>query len=83
MLFFVLLTDSIRVVSEMKRAVIVTKKPEEFPDLNCRETGNIDIWWIVHDGGLMLLMMFLLKQHKVWRRCNLRLFTIARIFSGF
>jgi len=34
---------------------------------------------VVHDGGLMLLMMFLLKQHKVWKKCNLRLFTVAQL----
>ena len=26
--------------------------------------GNIDIWWIVHDGGLLMLLPFLLKQHR-------------------
>ena len=29
----------------------------------------------------MLLMMFLLRQHKIWRKCTVRLFTVARIFS--
>jgi len=70
---------SVRVVSEMRRAVIVAKEPEKFPDLTSRESGYLDIWWIVQDGGLMLLMTFLLKQHKVWKKCNLRLFTVAQI----
>ena len=63
----------------MKRALVVVKNAELFPDVNCREEGFVDIWWIVHDGGLMLLMMFLLTQHKVWRKCYLRIFTVARI----
>ncbi|XP_057292168.1 solute carrier family 12 member 4-like [Hydractinia symbiolongicarpus] len=70
---------SVRMTSQMKRALVVVKNADLFPDLTCREEGNIDIWWIVHDGGLMLLMMFLLRQHKVWRKCNLRLFTVAQI----
>lgn len=27
--------------------------------------GNIDVWWIVHDGGMLMLLPFLIKQHKV------------------
>ena len=45
--------------------------------------GNIDVWWVVHDGGLLMLLPFLLKQHKVWKHCTLRIFTVAgkRFFS--
>lgn len=28
-------------------------------------SGTIDIWWIVHDGGLLMLLPFLLRQHRV------------------
>lgn len=82
-MFFFIHSDSVRVVSDMRRAVVVAKDPEKFPDLFTRESGYLDIWWVVHDGGLMLLMMFLLKQHKVWKKCNLRLFTVARILLFF
>lgn len=41
--------------------------------------GNIDIWWIVHDGGLLMLLPFLLKQHRTWRNCKLRIFTVAQM----
>ena len=43
-----------------------------------RMTGTIDIWWVLHDGGLLILLAFLLKQNKVWRRCKLRLFAVAQ-----
>lgn len=41
--------------------------------------GYIDIWWIVHDGGLLMLLPFLLKQHRTWKNCKLRIFTVAQI----
>ncbi|NWI66268.1 S12A4 protein, partial [Todus mexicanus] len=41
--------------------------------------GNIDVWWIVHDGGMLMLLPFLLKQHKVWRKCKMRIFTVAQM----
>ncbi|VDK84015.1 unnamed protein product [Onchocerca ochengi] len=44
-----------------------------------RLTGHIDIWWISHDGDLLMLTAFLLKQHKVWRGCKLRIFAIAEM----
>lgn len=42
-------------------------------------SGNIDIWWIVHDGGMLMLLPFLLKQHRTWKNCKMRIFTVAQI----
>ncbi|CAM9200952.1 unnamed protein product, partial [Lampetra fluviatilis] len=41
--------------------------------------GSIDLWWIVHDGGMLMLLPFLLRQHKVWRKCKMRIFTVAQL----
>ncbi|KAL5261668.1 hypothetical protein ACHWQZ_G007386 [Mnemiopsis leidyi] len=41
--------------------------------------GTIDLWWVVHDGGMMLLIAHLIKQHKTWRKCRLRIFTVAQL----
>ena len=66
-------------MSKGQEALLVTRKIDAFPSNTERLEGNVDVWWIVHDGGLMILLLFLLKQHKVWRKCNLRIFTVARI----
>jgi len=29
------------------------------------------------DGGMLMLLPFLLLQHKVWRHCTMRIFTVA------
>lgn len=42
-------------------------------------SGNIDIWWIVHDGGMLMLLPFLLKHHRTWKNCKMRIFTVAQI----
>ena len=44
-------------------------------------TGTIDIWWIVHDGGLLLLLGHLLSKHKYWERCKLRVNTVVEKVS--
>lgn len=41
--------------------------------------GTIDVWWIVHDGGLLMLLPFLLRQHRTWKNCKLRIFTVAQM----
>lgn len=30
------------------------------------------------DGGLLMLLPFLLTQHKVWKYCKMRIFTVSR-----
>jgi len=43
-------------------------------------TGFMDVWWIFDlfpSNGLMLLLPYLLQQHKVWRKCTTRLFAVA------
>ena len=33
----------------------------------------------MHDGGLLTLLPYLLKQHKVWKDCRTRIFTVAQM----
>jgi potassium/chloride transporter 4/5/6 len=43
-------------------------------------TGYIDVWWVFDlfpANGLLLLMPFLLQQHKVWKNTTTRLFVVA------
>ena len=55
------------------------RKLTAFRDTKEIQEGTIDIWWIIHDGGLLFLIAFLLKRNKVWSHCRLRLFTVAQI----
>jgi potassium/chloride transporter 4/5/6 len=70
--------DAIRSAAAGKMALLVPKGIQRFPDSGDSVKGNIDIWWIVHDGGLLMLLPFLLKQHRTWRKCRMRIFTVAQ-----
>ena len=35
------------------------------------------MWWIVHDGDLLLLVAHLLRKHRIWRGCKLRIYMVA------
>merc|ERR1719433_1580472 len=70
--------DTIRNAGAGKMALLVPKGIQRFPDTGDTVKGYIDIWWIVHDGGLLMLLPFLLKQHRTWKNCKLRIFSVAQ-----
>lgn len=63
---FFFLLDTVRVTTAAHLALLVPKNISLFPSNSepCTE-GYIDVWWIVHDGGMLMLLPFLLRQHKV------------------
>ena len=40
-------------------------------------TQPIDVWWVVHDGGLLLLLSVILRKHRTWHRAPLRVFCVC------
>ncbi|CAE7477296.1 Slc12a4 [Symbiodinium natans] len=64
-------------ISAIFQKVMILTKGEEWPEFDARITGTIDIWWIVGDGGVLLLLPCLLKKHRVWSGCRIRLFVLA------
>ncbi|XP_063225978.1 solute carrier family 12 member 4 isoform X2 [Bacillus rossius redtenbacheri] len=71
--------DTVRSVASARMALLVPKGITFFPDSTEKVVGNIDMWWIVHDGGLLMLLPFLLKQHRTWKNCKMRIFTVAQL----
>mmetsp|Transcript_17676 Transcript_17676/g.37847 ORF Transcript_17676/g.37847 Transcript_17676/m.37847 type:complete len:1040 (-) Transcript_17676:442-3561(-) len=61
------------------KAVCAIKGIEDIPSEIVH--GTIDIWWMIHDGGFLILLSWLLAQHRVWRSCHLRVFTVAENVS--
>uniref|UniRef100_A0A8D3EB49 Solute carrier family 12 member 5-like n=1 Tax=Scophthalmus maximus TaxID=52904 RepID=A0A8D3EB49_SCOMX len=72
--------ELVRETTAAHHALLVPKNIAAFPSNGERFTeGHIDVWWIVHDGGMLMLLPFLLRQHKVWRKCKMRIFTVAQL----
>lgn len=42
-----------------------------------KRTGYIDVWWLYDDGGLTLLLPYILTTRKQFKSCKLRVFTLA------
>mmetsp|Transcript_21522 Transcript_21522/g.25435 ORF Transcript_21522/g.25435 Transcript_21522/m.25435 type:complete len:889 (+) Transcript_21522:16-2682(+) len=80
-------------VATAKKTLLICKGSEMFPashkgqvggganaGIEEKMTGTIDVWWIFDlfpSNGLMLLLPYLLQQHKVWKKCHTRLFAVA------
>lgn len=39
--------------------------------------GTIDVWWLYDDGGLTLLLPYILTTRQNWSNCKLRIFALA------
>lgn len=58
-----------------EKSVLAVKGMEDMP--LSAVVGTIDVWWMIHDGGFMILLSWLLLQHRIWRQCHIRIFTIT------
>ena len=61
-----------------EKAVLLCLDPHAFPGSHERLSGFVDVWWVVHDGGLLLMIAHLLLRHRAWERCRLRLHTVLQ-----
>ena len=63
----------------LKRAVVLFKGSATYPRRGKQlNEGLIDIYWVVEEGGLCLLLPYLLSQHHIWRKkTTLRIFAVA------
>ncbi|XP_048490562.1 cation-chloride cotransporter 1 isoform X3 [Beta vulgaris subsp. vulgaris] len=59
------------------KAVVIVKGLEEWPNVFQRQFGTIDLYWIVRDGGLMLLLSQLLLTKESFENCKIQVFCIA------
>ena len=41
-----------------------------------KQRGTIDVWWIYDDGGLTVLIPYLLSLHRAWKHCKLKIFSV-------
>lgn len=58
--------ETVRETTAAHQALLVAKNVDSFPTNQERlKEGTIDVWWVVHDGGMLMLLPFLLRQHKV------------------
>ncbi|XP_062588171.1 solute carrier family 12 member 3-like [Saccostrea cucullata] len=71
--------------SEAEEKDVVVDMPAEVKPNNFKQNirnrfakkqkkGTIDVWWLFDDGGLTLLLPYILSTKQYWRSCPLRVF---------
>lgn len=40
-------------------------------------SGTLDVWWLYDDGGLTILLPYIISQRSTWANCKLRIFALA------
>ena len=67
-------------IKNMKVALMILRGCDLFPrSHDIVPSGVIDVWWMIHEGGLLLLLPYILSKNQVWGRkgAKLRLFVIT------
>ncbi|CAJ1412669.1 unnamed protein product [Effrenium voratum] len=60
------------------KAVLAVKGLRQMPLTDIKgPRSTIDVWWMIHDGGFLILLSWLLTQHRNWRQSQIRVFTLA------
>jgi potassium/chloride transporter 4/5/6 len=54
------------------KAVVIVKGLDEWPGEFQKQYGTIDLYWIVRDGGLMLLLSQLLRAKDTYESCKIQ-----------
>ncbi|CAI5960451.1 unnamed protein product [Closterium sp. NIES-65] len=54
------------------KACVIVKGLDEWPAEGCGQYGTIDLFWIVRDGGIMLLLSQLLRSRPTFDACKIQ-----------
>eukprot|EP00850_Spirogloea_muscicola_P010302 SM000060S19634 [mRNA] locus=s60:225036:230284:- [translate_table: standard] len=63
--------------SVANKACVIVKGLDEWPGEFQKQYGTIDLYWIVRDGGIMLLLSQLLRAKESFESCRIQVFCIA------
>lgn len=42
-----------------------------------QEKGTIDVWWLYDDGGLTMLLPYIISTRSNWAHCKIRVFALS------
>jgi hypothetical protein len=63
------------------KAVVIVKGLDEWPGEFQKQYGTIDLYWIVRDGGLMLLLSQLLRAKDTYESCKIQVSVVLSLKS--
>nr|BAM74642.1 putative Na-K-2Cl cotransporter [Anguilla japonica] len=71
----VLTKDSVIITQSAQAARVSPRLVESSTQFQKKQSkGTIDVWWLFDDGGLTLLIPYILTTRKKWKDCKMRIF---------
>ncbi|KAJ3392015.1 hypothetical protein HDU84_004943 [Entophlyctis sp. JEL0112] len=67
----------VRGIMLLDKALLLVKGINDLPVTKTSNTKPVDIYWMLLDGGIMMLITHILMKHSCWRESPLRVFIIA------
>ncbi|XP_015367251.1 PREDICTED: bumetanide-sensitive sodium-(potassium)-chloride cotransporter-like [Diuraphis noxia] len=72
------LDKNMRNQQKVNDCFVVNMKNKEFSfEKKKRNHGTVDVWWLYNDGGLSLIIAFILKHSTAWKNCKFRIFGVT------
>jgi potassium/chloride transporter 4/5/6 len=70
----------LRHINASDNAVLLFKSDRPFPPRDAKPFNTtIDVYWIMHDGGILTMLPTILRNHRLWRKAELRIFCVAQV----
>uniref|UniRef100_A0A182J3J7 Bumetanide-sensitive sodium-(Potassium)-chloride cotransporter n=1 Tax=Anopheles atroparvus TaxID=41427 RepID=A0A182J3J7_ANOAO len=57
----------------------VTAEPEANLFKQKQPKGTIDVWWLYDDGGLTMLLPYIITTRSKWEKCKIRVFALSSV----
>merc|ERR1712223_137733 len=71
-------TTSVAIFHGVDGNPLERKVVENIPQFQAKKRkGNIDVWWLYDDGGLTLLLPYILTTRAQFSECSLRVFSLS------
>ncbi|KAF3426875.1 hypothetical protein E2986_03307 [Frieseomelitta varia] len=62
----------------MEKRHAMTPVPERLAIFQRKhKNGTIDVWWLYDDGGLTILLPYIISTRSYWEHCKMRIFALA------
>ncbi|XP_076758945.1 sodium potassium chloride cotransporter isoform X1 [Xylocopa sonorina] len=62
----------------MEKRHAMTPVPERLAIFQRKhKSGTIDVWWLYDDGGLTILLPYIISTRSNWEHCKMRIFALA------
>lgn len=58
---------------------VVPAEPEANLFKQKQPKGTIDVWWLYDDGGLTMLLPYIITTRSKWEKCKIRVFALSSV----